>query len=91
MKAKILWVPFFILHFSSLRAGFSSSDNYSSIQSGTPSEMNSVNSNKLLLPGFYNQVQTSVAVHPSRRYHGSFGNYRCISRRIYYGCIHYYK
>ena len=67
MKAKILWVPFFYITFLFPAVGSSSSDNYSSIQSGTPSEMNSVNSNKLLLPGIYNQVQTSVAVHPSNK------------------------
>ncbi len=65
MKAKILWVPFFYFTFLFPAVESSASDNYNSTQAGTPSELSSVNSNKLLLPGIYNQVQTSVAVHPS--------------------------
>lgn len=65
MKAKILWVPFLYFTFLFTAVGFSSPYNFISGQSGTPIEMSSVNSNKLLLPGIYNQVQTSVAVHPS--------------------------
>lgn len=62
MKAKILWVTF--LYFTFFISDYVFSD-FPNIESGTPPGLNSVNINNRLLPGSFNQVQTSIAVHPS--------------------------